>query len=161
MKTRKTSYPPVNIGASLMLVIFIILCMVVFAVLSLSSALKDLDYSEKNALRTSSYYEASNRAEELLAQIDTILAETPSREERIQKLQTFENVTAAEEGFELVVTYSVPIDEDEILQITLAAPFQTPETHVSQRYTIRSWTQCSAAEWTGTQSLPVLGSDSF
>ena len=39
MKPKKNSYPPVNVGSSFMLVILVILCMVVFAMLSLSGAL--------------------------------------------------------------------------------------------------------------------------
>ena len=156
MKYKKTTYPPINIGTSLMLVVFMVLCMVVFAVLSLSSALKDADYSQKNALRTSRYYEANNQAEELLAQIDAILAGTTSPDARIQKLQALEGVAVSEEASALLITYSVPIDEDEVLQVTLTTVSQPEE-----RYRIQAWTQCSVTEWTGNQSLPVLGSDSY
>lgn len=43
MREKKTTYPPINIGTSFMLVIFILLCMVIFSVLSLSSAVKDYE----------------------------------------------------------------------------------------------------------------------
>ena len=49
--TKKHVLPPVNIGTSFMLVTFIILCMVIFSVLSLSSAIKNQTYSQKNADR--------------------------------------------------------------------------------------------------------------
>ena len=66
IKVKKTSYPPVNMGLSLMLVVFIILCMVVLSVLSLSTALKDYDYSAQNAKNTIEYYEACNKADQRL-----------------------------------------------------------------------------------------------
>lgn len=130
MTTKKSSYPPINIGTSFMLVIFIILCMVIFAVLSLSSALKDYEYSKLNAERTIAYYEACNLAEEIRAQIE------------------------AEERSEEIIEYSVPIDEDEVLQVVL-----THQPGTEHTYSIRSWIQDSVADWTGTQTLPVLGSN--
>ena len=130
METKKTSYPPINIGTSFLLVIFIILCMVIFAVLSLSGALKDYEYSSQNAERTAAYYEACNQAEEIRAQIE------------------------AEGSTQDIIEYSVPIDEDEVLQVVLSR-----QEGSSHQYKIKSWTQESTANWESTQTLPVLGSD--
>ena len=69
MKIRKESYPPVNIGISFMLVIFIILSMTIFAVLSFSTAMKDYNYSKMNADKTTAYYDACNIAEEELTHL--------------------------------------------------------------------------------------------
>lgn len=66
----KRKYPTINIGSSSMLVVFIILCLVTFSVLSVASANNDRKYSEKIADRTTAYYKASNKAEEFLSQID-------------------------------------------------------------------------------------------
>ena len=75
MKPKKNSYPAVNIGSSFMLVILIILSMVIFAVLSLSGALRDARYIERKAGRTANYYQANNTAEKILADIiDNLLA---------------------------------------------------------------------------------------
>ena len=121
MKTKKIAYPPIQIGTSFMLVIFLTLCMVIFAVLSLSSAVKDYNYSQKNAARTTAYYEACNAAE------------PPTKNETI--------------------SYTVPIDEDELLQVVL-----TTQPQGEKPYTITSWQQLSTSEWTGDQTLPVLKS---
>lgn len=154
MNRKKISYPPINMGTSLMLVIFLILCMVIFAVLSLSSSLKDKQYSEKNALRTACFYEACNLAEERLAQIDTILLQTASANARLSRLQALEAVTVTEASSQLTIQYQVPLDEDEILQVTL-----TCEPQGNQRYTIQSWKQMSITEWKGNETLPVLGNE--
>ena len=130
MREKKTSYPPINIGTSFMLVIFILLCMVIFSVLSLSSALKDYDYSKQKANRTTAYYEACNEAEEIYAKIVT------------------ENHT------EDSIVYSVPINENEQLQVILKRRSDT-----ENNYFIHSWLQISTKEWTADPTLPVLGSN--
>ncbi len=59
-----------NIGTSSLLLIFIVLSLVSFAVLSLSSALTDKRLTESNLMRTTSYYEACNQAEFKLKELD-------------------------------------------------------------------------------------------
>lgn len=75
MKDKQQSYF-VNIGSSSLLVIFLILCLVTFAILSLSSAKSDYTFSERLAEHKRAYYEASARAEDIVAEIDSILYET-------------------------------------------------------------------------------------
>jgi hypothetical protein len=129
MREKKAAYPPINIGTSFMLVIFILLCMVIFAVLSLSSALKDYDYAVQKADRTKAYYEACNEAEEIYAKIE------------------------AENHTEDSIEYSVAISEKEHLQVTLKRRSDT-----ENNYYIDSWLQISTQEWTADHTLPVLGS---
>ena len=130
MREKKASYPPINIGTSFMLVIFILLCMVIFAVLSLSNALKDYDYTQQRANRTKAYYEACNEAEEIYAKIE------------------IENHT------EDSIEYSVPISENEHLQVILKR-----NSNTENNYFIHSWLQISTEEWTADHTLPVLGSN--
>lgn len=59
-----------NIGTSSLLLIFIVLSMVSFAVLSLSSALTDRRLTGSNLERASMYYEACNLAERRLKELD-------------------------------------------------------------------------------------------
>lgn len=56
-----------NIGASSILVVFILLCLVTFSVLSLVSANADLKLSKRVAEHTREYYDATSEAEEILA----------------------------------------------------------------------------------------------
>ena len=75
MNGNKKHSPVVNIGSSLLLVIFLVLCLVTFATLSLSSARSDYGFSSRLAERKTDYYRASSQAETILDQIDTVLAE--------------------------------------------------------------------------------------
>ena len=77
-KKRPDSMPGFQIGTSYLLVIFIILCLVTFAALALSSALRDQSYSQALAKHQTEYAAASTQASALLAQIDEALeSETP------------------------------------------------------------------------------------
>ena len=155
-KNKKSSYPPVNLGTSFMLVIFIILCMVIFSVLSLSSAIKDQNYSIKNAERTLAYYNANNKAEEYLAQIDHILSDTDSFDALKNKLikMNDSHIFTWDTENNRNIHYYVPINDSEVLEVVLAIHPQK-ETN----YTILTWKQCSISEWNGDATLHVLGND--
>lgn len=65
---RKTS------GFSLLLLIFLSLCLVTFSLLAASESAADRRLSEKSADRTTAYYEANTEANRRLAEIDEQLA---------------------------------------------------------------------------------------
>lgn len=64
-----------NIGTSSILLVFVLLCMVTFAILSFVSANADYKLSSSLGERTSAYYEASNLAEQQLNAIHQQLDE--------------------------------------------------------------------------------------
>ena len=70
---KQQKFPITNIGSVTLMMIFIVLCMVTFAALSLSSASYDSRSAQKSADHTTAYYQASNQAEEVLAQVDQLL----------------------------------------------------------------------------------------
>ena len=72
----KKKFSVTNIGSISLLMIFIILCMVTLAALSLSSAASEANSSQKFADHNTKYYQASNQAEETLDIIDGILSES-------------------------------------------------------------------------------------
>ena len=121
---------PSNIGISFMLIVFLILCMVIYAVLSFSNAAKDYQYSEEKAAKTTAYYDASNRAEEKMVEI---LAQNPT---------------------EPKIEYSVPVNDNEELLITLSR-----NQGENSSYIVTSKVLQSTKEWIGDQTLPVLGKE--
>lgn len=74
-QSEKAPAPFFNIGASSLLVIFLILCLVTFAILTLTSAKSDADFAEKLAHHKTNYYAACNTAESTLDKIDAVLAD--------------------------------------------------------------------------------------
>lgn len=74
-QSEKAPAPFFNIGASSLLVIFLILCLVTFAILTLTSAKSDADFAAKLAHHKMNYYAACNTAESTLDEIDAVLAD--------------------------------------------------------------------------------------
>lgn len=66
-KKKRVSVPV--IGGSFLLVIFAVLCMTVFALLSLSTVLADQRLGDASIKAVSDFYEADSRAEEVFARL--------------------------------------------------------------------------------------------
>ncbi len=64
-----------NIGTSSLILIFIILCLTIFGLLSLSSAGSDWNLARKNAQSIKGYYEADGQAVEFTAMVEEQLWE--------------------------------------------------------------------------------------
>ncbi len=64
----------VNVGSSSILLIFVILCLISFATLSIVSANADAKLSRRVVERTTAYYEACNQAQTDIADMDDTLA---------------------------------------------------------------------------------------
>ena len=75
-------------GLSLLLLIFLSLCLLIFSLLSISGATADETLSQKTADRTKEYYAAVSEANQLLAEIDALLGEELRNVEIQQNKQT-------------------------------------------------------------------------
>ncbi len=62
-----------NIGSSSLILIFIVLCLVTFAVLSLSNAEREDGFSRKNAASVQEYYRADGMGELFYQEIDQLM----------------------------------------------------------------------------------------
>lgn len=79
-KDSKNTPVIVSAGISLLFVTFIVLCLVVFALLSLSTAKSDSRLSAKRLEKVTEYYNACTRANETVARIDRMLKELAESE---------------------------------------------------------------------------------
>lgn len=122
---KKTSYPIANMGSVPLLMTFIILCLAVFATLALSGAAREYQYSKKIAEYNLAYYEASNSATETLKEIDSLLhtahLEFPDEYFRAarEQLSKLHDLQVDFTGMEPVLTYEVPINDSQKLQVVL------------------------------------------
>ena len=66
---KKMKFSPPMIGGSSLLVIFSVLCLTVFALLSLSTVLADQRLSTASVENVVAYYEADTQAEEIFARL--------------------------------------------------------------------------------------------
>lgn len=108
----------VNVGTSSILLIFVVLCLVAFATLSIVSANADYKLSRRVADRTAAYYEAANQAEKYIASID-------------KTLQSVYSTTENEEAYFATVghskSYLVPISDLQSLSIKLDILYPTAD----------------------------------
>ena len=146
MKKDKQQSSFVNIGSSSLLITFLILSLVTFAILSLSGAKSDYSFSQRLANHKTAYYEASNRAERILGQIDEALAAN----ETLDGQQLEGIAIQAQEG---IITFSVPMEENQALLVELEVnDYTKDETY----YTIKTWQIISTKAWESDQSIQLL-----
>ena len=139
MKYKKTSFSFIHMGAPSLLMIFLVLCLFTFALLSLSSAKNNRTLSQQSADRIQTYYQASSLAEEALDQIDTILSDAYTdcgaesadtadyQKEVTEKLEncSVDGVSAFTVDFtkgEGTLTFQVPVSESQQLSVVLTLP---------------------------------------
>jgi hypothetical protein len=125
----KTNHVNLNLGTSSLLLIFVVLSLVSFAVLSLSSALSDKKLTDKTVEKNVSYYEACNEAYEKLADLDKKLIDiykTSSDEASYLK--------ACEE---LDLEMIIPVTEYQGLEVKVTPNYPTSDNDVF--YSITVW----------------------
>lgn len=135
----------IHVGSSSILMIFVILCLVSFATLSIVSANADYKLSSKVADRTAAYYNACNEAEESIAGIDQVLHDL------------YESTADSVEYYDMVGTeksYVISMSDLQSLQITLQILY--PESVAGPYYSISSWQVITIGELDYDDSLNVL-----
>ena len=153
-------------GISLLLLIFLSLCMMTFALLSLSGARADERLSLKNADRTTQYYAADTQANKLLALIDeqltTALINAESKEDPEDAFlnsvpSIINNIPGVswikETADEDSLSFTVPVTDNQVLFIELSIDY--PEEEQDTMYEIDSWKIMNTDTWTPdtTQNL--------
>jgi len=118
-KKQRLSVPVV--GGSSLLVIFAVLCMTVFALLSLSTVLADGRLNQASVEAVSAYYTADTQAEEIFAKL---------RQGELPEEVTEKNG---------IYTYSCPISENQALQVKLQK--------TAAGWKVLRWQAVVTAEW--------------
>ena len=147
MKKRK-SIGSMSLGSSILLLVFVVVSLVSFAVLSLSSAITDKKLTTQISKKNSNYYQACNLAEEYLAQIDL-------------NLQTAYESSISQEGFyELVSTgsnFSIPVSDFQELYVAITYTY--PQEEGDTFYTIDEWKLVNTTTPEIDNTLPLMQSE--
>lgn len=118
-----------NIGLPSIMLIFVVLCLISFGVLSLVSANADRKLSQKVLDRSAAYYNACNLAEEKLFELDTALKsayqENPDRAAYISAISA------------LPTEFTFEISDLQYLEMTLS--YLYPKSAEDSFYLLRSW----------------------
>lgn len=134
-----------GIGSASILVIFVILCLVSFATLSIVSANADFKLSSKVLERTDAYYQASRQAESILAAFDQTL------------VSIYEGSADEEEYFAQAghsKSFMVPISDLQSLEISISIVYPAQEGDVF--YHIDAWQVVTTGELDYESTLPVM-----
>lgn len=134
MAKRGTSGPPAAVGGSSLLVIFAVLCLTVFALLTLSTAAADGRLSQEAAEAVEVYYQADSQAEALWA--------------RLRAGERPEEVTeTAEDAGSTLYEYTVPISQGQELRVSLRLE--------EGSWTVVQWQAVSTVDWRADEDLEV------
>ncbi len=117
-----------NIGASSILVVFIVLCLVTFAVLSLVSANADYKLSKRVADRTTSYYLATSEAQKQLGE----MADAPR-------------------DMEEIADFSVPISDTQSIHVIA----KLPPSMFANQMEILSWKIDNTGNWEADDTVEI------
>ncbi len=148
----------IGVGAVSMLMIFVLVCLIVFAALSILSANADYSLTKRTAKSLSDYYNADISAQEKLAEIDSklnIMMDSADSETnyltQCQSLPTMinwikvEKKTDLNSSVQLVLRYSVTVNDRQALSIALIPSFVNADQ--KKRYQIIEWQLVNTEEW--------------
>ena len=140
MNDKKRSFSPPTIGGSSLLVIFAVLCLTVFALLSLSTVQSDGRLSDKTLEATVGYYEADSRAEEILSSLRCGFIP-----EGVTKGDMVTGFTGD------IYSYSVAITDSQALEVDVIIK--------GSDYRILRWQTVSTTDWQADESINVWSGD--
>lgn len=135
---KKESFSPPALGGSSLLVVFAVLALTVFALLSLSTVRADVRLGDAAADSVRGYYQADGKAQEILARLRS--GECPEEAE-----------LHPEDAWTLMdrYTYTVPISDTQELQVeVLVDP-------ADGSYSVLRWEAVRSEAWTADDSLDV------
>lgn len=157
MKERKM--PFLGIGAASIILVLAIVCLSVFATLTLSSAQGDYTLSKKNLDRTTSYYKATNLVNEKISQIDEKLWNVYRRSKnkksymkRVKKsVSTIEGVSYHNK--KKTVEFQQEITGSQRISVKLKIKYPTKKNDIC--YEVIQWKNESIGAWNKDDSLKV------
>lgn len=149
----KSSRNKVSIGASSLILIFIVLCMATFGLLSLSSAQGDLKLARRNADAVKGYYEADNKGQQWLKGVDEVLKEEMGKGQdstqcSLEIKDRLGDLYDRETG---LISTDIPMDRGRSLRIELVLMCG------EKRYEVKSWYVYNSEEYEIDTSMPVWG----
>ncbi len=174
-------------GISLMLLIFLSLCLITFSLLSLSGATADAKLSQNSAERTTEYYAAVTAASEVLDEIDVQLAAALREAEssadssvadaadRNTRTAAYADACSAiavagtaltweaadTDSSAVIGTFQYDVDVKEEQQLHVELSIAWPESDDDTLYRITCWQIVSTADWSAdtSQNLYRTGSE--
>ncbi len=143
---KREGFAPPALGGSSLLVVFAVLALTVFALLSLSTVRADVRLGDATEKMVSSYYAADVKAQEILAKLRT---GAPLPED----VEFEATISDYPDHSETIFSYSIPISDTQELQVeVLVDP-------ADGSYQVRRWQAAAVGDWTFDDSLDLWDGD--
>lgn len=143
--------PKISIGIVSMVVILTVLCLTIFAVMTLTTALNEKHLSEKSATALENYYQAEAYCSEIANGLGRIWEEKKD----IMECKAFaeqNNVDCQLEKNEIYFSYQYPVDESQALFVTIC---------VGDTFEIQQWIVKATKEWVADESIEIWDGESI
>ena len=168
----KREIPVMNVGISLVILIFMNVCLAVFAVLSLQNAISDYSLSKKTAVHTTEYYKAVNKVQEQLAQKNREIQEKWEQEKKAAQTakktnkknadktekKNIEQKKSVHQEFAQQIQITESVSKSQKLVVTLELESDSDKELSKPQYYIKKWQLCSSDNWEADDSLDVYQS---
>lgn len=142
---KREGFAPPALGGSSLLVVFAVLALTVFALLSLSTVRADVRLRDATEKMVSGYYAADVKAQEILAKLRT---GAPLPED----VEFETTISDYPDHSETIFSYSIPISDTQELQVeVLVEP--------DGSYQVRRWQAAAVGDWTFDDSLDLWDGD--
>ena len=152
-------------GLPLLILIFVSLCLITFSLLSVSESRADQTLGEKMAARTTTYYEANTKANQLLSKIDAQLANylrqfssnassTPESSYYNSCRQIADVIPEVSWDTDThTVSFAIAITEGQQLAVDF------PKKDTDTLYHITTWEIVNTQDWAADTSMKLLRTD--
>lgn len=150
-QSRRLPFP--GVGLSSLFMVFVILCLTAFGILSFSAAKSDWDLTQKHVQSVQAYYAADSKAQQVLSGIDArlyrLLQENPAVNEtelaRHLNGTVIDDVSLSltEDSSGSKIAFSVPAGSVQEIQVEIQ-----PITG-QERYRVLSYRLAASNEWNG------------
>lgn len=129
---------PISTGGISILMVFTMLCLATFSVLSIGTAQAEMRLTQKNASSVADYYENEAESQRILSQIDGILksgqTEGKTTEQMLQEISAIDSVTVEGKAYPRRVRVSVtndgPVGVELELEITSLGSLKVIYSHM-------------------------------
>ncbi|MCL1963765.1 MAG: hypothetical protein FWF69_01720 [Firmicutes bacterium] len=132
-----------GVGASSILMIFVVLSLTTLGMLAFASGRADLTLTERRQAQVEAYYNAAARAERIVAAIDEALLSVRRDPEacaaRVKALADW----AIDVSDDWVISFTVPVSQSQRIEVALRAA----EADAASRYTVERHRLVNIAEW--------------
>lgn len=146
----------IGVGAASVLIIFVLLCLTVFATLSLVSAQADLRLAQRAAQTTAAYYDADGKAATIYCALtDAASSENDPflLENQMTMILGDQLVSSQRQGDLLSLSYRVPIDSSRAVEVALDFAFSSEQNTICR---IAAWRTVQIGGWAEEQATLEL-----